>query len=170
MKKKILLFEPSTMLGKTLINQISAKSDFEVMVANSLTDFKVNITNLTFDLIIMDMDQNGYDFKLLSDFINENMIGANILYLINEKTYQSTIFEERIGKSAFLIKPFRVSYLDKKVLETLAKISNANEVFHKIGPFIFFPNRRIMALDGNMDIELTEKETDITLMENKLRH
>ena len=24
-----------------------------------------------------------------------------------------------------------------------------------------FPNRRIMALDGNMDIELTEKETNI---------
>ena len=116
MKKKILLFEPSIVLGKTLINQISAKSDFEVMVANSLTDFKVNITNLTFDLIIMDMDQNGYDFKFLSDFINENMIGANILYLINEKTYQSTIFEQRIGKSAFIIKPFRVSYLDKKVL------------------------------------------------------
>lgn len=161
MKKKILLFEPSIVLGKTLINQMSAKSDFEVMVANSLTDFKVNITNLTFDLIIMDMDQNGYDFKLLSDFINENMIGANILYLINENTYQSTIFEQRIGKSAFLIKPFRVSYLDKKVLETLAKISNANEVFHKIGPFVFFPNRRIMALDGKMDIELTEKETNI---------
>ena len=101
MKKKILLFEPCIVLGKTLINQISAKFDFEVTVANSLTDFKVNITNLTFDLIIMDMDQNGYDFKLLSDFINENMIGANILYLIDENTYQSTIFEQRIGNSAF---------------------------------------------------------------------
>ena len=63
----------------------------------------------------MDMDQNGYDFKSLSDFIYENMIGANILYLINEKL-QSTIFEQRIGKSAFIIKPFRVAYLDKKVL------------------------------------------------------
>ena len=57
MKKKILLFEPSIVLGKTLINQMSAKSDFEVMVANSLTDLKVNITNLTFDLIIMDWAQ-----------------------------------------------------------------------------------------------------------------
>ena len=161
MKKKILLFEPSVVLGKTLIDQISAKSDFEVTVANSLADFEVNITNLTFDLIIIDMDQNGYDFKSLSDFIIENMIGANILYLINEKTYQSTIFEQRIGKSAFLIKPFRVAYLDKKVLETLAKISNADEVFHKMGPFVFFPNKRIMALDGDMDIELTEKETNI---------
>ena len=62
MKKKILLFEPNIVLGNTLINQISAKSDFEFMVVNSLTDFKVNITNLNFDLIIMDMDQNGYDF------------------------------------------------------------------------------------------------------------
>ena len=138
MKKNILLFEPSIVLGKTLINQISAKSHFKVTVANSLSDFKVNITNLSFDLIIMDMDQNGYDFKSLSDFINENMTGANILYLINEKTYQSTLFKQIIGKSAFLIKPFRVSYLDKKVLETLAKISNANEVFHKMGPFVFF--------------------------------
>ena len=68
MKKKILLFEPSIVLGKTLKNQITVKSHFEVTVANSLSEFKVIITSLTFDLIIMDVDQNGCDFKSLSDF------------------------------------------------------------------------------------------------------
>ena len=60
----------------------------------------------------------------------------------------------------FLLKS-QIQYLNKKISTILAKISNSTEVTHKIGPFIFFPLKKIITLDDEAKIELTEKEVGI---------
>ena len=43
----------------------------------------------------------------------------------------------------------------------MAKISNSNEVTYKIGPFTFFPLKKVIILNDKTRTDLTDKEVDI---------
>ncbi len=49
----------------------------------------------------------------------------------------------------------------KKIDFILAKISGSLDITHTIGPFVFFPEKRVMIIDNKTKIELTEKEAGI---------
>ena len=44
----------------------------------------------------------------------------------------------------FIEKPFRIQHLIKKIDFVLAKISGSTDVTHIIGPFVFFPEKKII--------------------------
>ena len=58
-------------------------------------------------------------------------------------------------------KPFRIQFLIKKIDFVLAKISGSTDVTHIIGPFVFFPEKKVIKFNDQPDIELTEKEVNI---------
>ena len=58
-------------------------------------------------------------------------------------------------------KPFKFQHFTKKINFLLAKLSGANNVSHIVGPFVFFPKRKMIKTNDRKEIELTEKEVDI---------
>ena len=161
MKKKILLFEPEELLGNTLLEQISLNKDFEVAEASSFEDVQSQLNKSTFDLIIMGTDRKVYFLSSIKQFIKEAQIMSVVLFMIEAETSGTSYFEQSTEKHYFIEKPFRIQHLNKKISTTLAKISNSNEVTYKIGPFTFFPLKKVIILNDKTRTDLTDKEVDI---------
>lgn len=161
MNKRILLFEPDCLLRKTLLEQILLNKEFQVAEASSFEDIKYQLTKSSFDLIIISTDRKAYGLSSIGQFIKENEVANIVLFMTEPQISETSSFGESKEKHYFIERPFRIQYLNKKISTILAKISNSNEVTHKIGPFIFFPFKKIITLDNETKIELTEKEVGI---------
>ena len=161
MKKKILLFEPDWLLRKTLIEQISLKDDFEITELSSFKDAQYRLEKSSFDLIIIGTDQGSYSLSSIRQFIKEAKITNIVLFMVEAEAGGTLSIEATTDKHYFIEKPFKILYLNKKISTIFAKISNLNDKFHKIGPFIFFPLKKTILLGEEIKVELTGKEVDI---------
>ena len=161
MKKKILLFEPDKLLRNTLMDQISLNKDFDVIGVSVFDDVLNQLDQSSFDLKIMGTDSKTYRLSYMGRLIKDAKIKGVVLFMIEAETSEASSFEGSIEKHYFIEKPFRIHHFKKTISTILAKISNSNEVTHKIGPFTFFPLKKIIMLGDDTRVELTEKEVDI---------
>ena len=161
MKKKILLFEPDELFRNTLLEQISLNKDFAVTEVSSFDDVQSQLVKSSFDLLIMGTDTETYPLSSIGKFIKDAKITSVVLFMIDPETSESLSFEGSKEKHNYIEKPFRIHHFNKTISTILAKISNLNDVTHKIGPFIFFPLKKIIMLDEKIKVELTGKEVDI---------
>ena len=161
MKKKILLFEPNETLRKTLLEQLSLNRDFDVNEVGTFEGIEYQLNKSSFDLIIMGTDREAYRFTSIVQFIKKVKIKDIVLFVIEAETVDPSFFGDNTEKYYFIEKPLRIKHLNKKISTTLAKISNSYGVAHKIGPFTFFPVKKVMMLGNKTKVELTGKEVDI---------
>ena len=161
MKKKILLFEPDDLLRNTLTDQLSPNKDLEIHGSGNFEDVQYQLRKSSFDLIIMGTDREAFCLCSIGRFIKEIKIKNRILFMIAPGTKGASSFKESKEKHYFIEKPFKIQHLNKKISIILAKISNSNEITHKIGPFMFFPQKKVIMLGDKTKVELTEKEVDI---------
>ena len=161
MKKKILLFEPDGLLRNTLQEQISLNKDFEVTLVGGFEDVKCQLKLSSFDLIIMSTDNEVYSLSSMQRFIKEAKITNIVLFIVELAPEKDSSSGERKEKYYFIEKPFRIQHFNKKISTIFAKVSNLNEVSRKIGPFIFFPLKKVVMFGEKIKVELTEKEVDI---------
>ena len=161
MKKKILLFEPNEILRVTLSEQLLINKDYDVALASSLRDFKWHADNSIFDLLIMGEDGKSYSISSFLEFIKEAQITNKILFMIEYGSGEVLISERSTDQYHVINKPFRFQHFMKKINILLAKLSGENNVYHVVGPFVFFPKRKMIKTNDRKEIELTEKEVDI---------
>ncbi len=161
MKKKILLFEPSDHLRKALFEQISSVQSYEIFDASSPKDIILQNKSSTFDLIIIGTDNEAHPFSSINQFTQENELNSKILFMVDPSNSTSSDFGESLTQNYYIKKPFRVQNLIKKISAILAKISTTIDVAHNIGPFVFYPIKKIVILGEQAKIELTEKEVGI---------
>ena len=161
MKKKILLFEPNNHLRKALFDQISMVQSFEIFDAFRPEDIILQNKNSTFDLIIIGTDNEAHSFSLINQSIQGTQLNSKILFMVDPSNSMSSDFDESLAPNYYIKKPFRVQNLIKKISAILAKISTNIDVAHNIGPFLFYPIKKIVILGDQVKIELTEKEVDI---------
>ena len=161
MKKKILLLEPDETLRVTLSEQLIINKDFDITLVDSLLDAKRHIAKLPFDLLIMSENVKSYSISSFLKFIKETQITNKILFIKDHGSGEISSFEGFTDNHHFIDKPFRIQHLIKKVDFVLAKISGSTDVTHIIGPFVFFPEKKIITFNDQTDIELTEKEVGI---------
>jgi len=161
MKKKVLLFAPTQLIRQTLVEQISLKRNLDVIETVSLDNVKRELEKSSFDLIIMDTNQGSSSLTSIRKFIKDLEITNIILFMVKAGFMDGPISSDDTKKYLFLEKPFRIEHLYKSIFTSLAKISNSNEMTHKIGPFTFFPLKKVVVLDDKKKVELTEKEVDI---------
>ena len=161
MKKKILFFEPNEALRSTLTEQLVINKDLEVIPVNSLEDVNWRSKRLPFDLIIMGTDQGENNLSSIIKFIGETKIANKIIFFKHAEDGEITSLEGRTNKHYFIEKPFRIHNFMKKIDFVLAKISGQNEATLNMGPFVFFPEKKVMKLNDQTEIELTEKEVNI---------
>ena len=161
MKKKILLFEPNEILRVTLSEQLLMNKDYDVALASSLRDFKWHAENSIFDLLIMGEYGKAYSISSFLEFIKEAQITNKILFMIEPGCGEVLISESSTDQYHVINKPFRFQHFTKKINFLLAKLSGENNVYQVVGPFVFFPKRKMMKTNDRKEIELTEKEVGI---------
>ena len=161
MKKKILLLEPNETLRVTLSEQLIINKDFDVTLVDSLQDTKWHIAKSPVDLLILGENAKSYSISSFLKFIKETKITNKILFMKDYGSEEIWSTEDSTDNHHFIEKPFRIKHLIKKIDFVLAKISGSKDVTHIIGPFVFFPEKKIITFNNQADIELTEKEVGI---------
>ena len=161
MKKKILFFEPNFELRTVLLDQIIINKDFDVIQSNSLEDVKNHVEQSPVDLLIMGEDVGPHSLSLLLKFIKEINFTNKILFIKDGDSGEISSFEGFTNSHHVIEKPFRIQFFIKKIDFVLAKISGSSDVSYRIGPFVFFPEKKVIKFDDQPDIELTEKEVSI---------
>jgi len=161
MKIKILLFEPNDILRFTLSEQLLIKKDYDVTLASSLRDFKWHAEKSIFDLFIMGEQRDAHSISSFLEFIKEAQIANKILFMIESGPGEFSIPECSTDQYHVINKPFKFQHFMKKINFLLAKLSGANNVSHEVGPFVFFPKRKMIKTNDCEEIELTEKEVGI---------
>ena len=161
MKKKILFFEPNLELRTVLFDQIIINKDFDVIQSNSLEDVKSHIEQSPVDLLIMGEDVGPHSLSLLLKFIKEINFTNKILFIKDGDSGEISSFEGFTNSHHVIEKPFRIQFFIKKIDFVLAKISGSSDVSYRIGPFVFFPENKVIKFNDQPDIELTEKEVSI---------
>ena len=161
MKKKILFFEPNLELRTVLLDQIIINKDFDVIQSNSLEDVKSHIEQSPVDLLIMGEDVGTHSLSLLLKFIKEINFTNKILFIKDGDSGEISSFEGFTNNHHVIEKPFRIQFFIKKIDFVLAKISGSSDVSYRIGPFVFFPENKVIKFNDQPDIELTEKEVSI---------
>ena len=161
MKKKILFFEPNAVLRTALLDQIIINKDFDVIESNSLEDVKLHTEKSPVDLLIMGEDGGNYSLSSMMRFVKEIYFKNKILFLKNGDSGKISSSEEFTVNHHVIEKPFRIQFFINKIDFVLAKISGSSDVSYRIGPFVFFPEKKVIKFDDQPDIELTEKEVSI---------
>ena len=161
MKKKILFFESNVVLRAAFLDQIIINKDFDVIQSNSLEDVKSHIEQSPVDLLIMGEDVGTHSLSLLLKFIKEINFTNKILFIKDGDSGEISSFEGFTNNHHVIEKPFRIQFFIKKIDFVLAKISGSSDVSYRIGPFVFFPENKVIKFNDQPDIELTEKEVSI---------
>ena len=161
MKKKILLLEPNETLRVTLSEQLIINKDFDITLVDNLQETKWHIAKSPFDLLILGENINSYSISSFLNFIKERQVTNKILFMKDYGSGEISSTEGFTDNHHFIEKPFRIQHLIKKIDFVLAKISGSTDVTHIIGPFVFFPEKKIITFNDQADIELTEKEVGI---------
>ena len=161
MKKKILFFEPNLELRTVLLDQIIINKNFDVIQSNSLEDVKSHIEQSPVDLLIMGEDVGPHSLSLLLKFIKKINFTNKILFIKDGASGEISSFEGFTNSHHVIEKPFRIQFFIKKIDFVLAKISGSSDVSYRIGPFVFFPENKVIKFNNQPDIELTEKEVSI---------
>ena len=170
MKKKILLLEPNQTLRVTLSEQLIVNKDFDVTLVDSLQDAKWHISKSTFDILILGENVKSHSISSFLKFIKETQITNKILFMKDYGSEEISSTEGFTDNHHFIEKPFRIQHLIKKIDFVLAKISGSTDLTHAIGPFVFFPEKKIITFNDQTNIELTEKEVGILKCLLSYRH
>ena len=161
MKKKILFFEPNAVLRTALLDQIILNKNFDVIQSKSLHDVESHIEQSPVDLLIMGEDGGTHSLSLIMEFVEKIGFTNKILFIKNGDSREISSFEDFTNNHHVIEKPFRVQFFIKKIDFVLAKISGSSDVSYRIGPFVFFPEKKVIKFDDQTNIELTEKEVSI---------
>jgi len=161
MKKRILFFEPNETLSGALIEQLVINKNFEVIQVSDFNTITSEINKSPFDLIIIGLDREAFRLSSVKKFILEEQITIKILFMVDFNADKGASFWGGLDNYHCIEKPFKVQQLVKKIDFILAKISGSIDITHTIGPFVFFPEKKVIILNNQTNIELTEKEAGI---------
>ena len=161
MKKKILFFEPNAVLRTALLDQLIINKNFDVIQSKSLQDVKSHIEKSPVDLLIMGEDGGPHSLSSIMKFVGEIGFTNKILIIKNGASGEISSSEDFTDNHHVIEKPFRIQFFIKKINFVLAKISGSSDVSYRIGPFVFFPEKKVIKFNDQSDIELTEKEVGI---------
>jgi DNA-binding response OmpR family regulator len=158
---KILLVNNDKDLGEALAFQLSLGEKYQIVESNYETSALAQIDNNFYDLVIINSQSSnlkGYNFTK-----NLRLSGYKqpIIMLINQNSNLDIPDDQNHKADEYIIKPFRYMVLLKSVETQLHKFKKLENTQYSIGNYVFKPNSKILELDKNRSIRLTEKENNI---------
>ena len=159
--KKILLIDSDVDLREALCEQLSSTNQFEVFSSSNNTETLEKLRGQPYDLIIIDLHPLNQDSLEICRLIYSQGVKCPILILTEKDKASSTVFGQDARASDYIVKPFKFLILVARMNIQLRKHEQSNDGTLILGPYTFYPIRKLLRTKINEDIRLTEKETDI---------
>jgi DNA-binding response OmpR family regulator len=160
-KKKILIVDDDDALRETIAEQFSLHDDFSVTAVNGGMPAINHLKNELVDLVILDVNMPDLDGREACKIMRKNGYRGPVIMLTAESSDADTILGLDAGANDYVIKPFKFAVLLARIRAQLRQHEQSEDAVFKIGPYTFKPSAKMLLLDDNKKIRLTEKETSI---------
>jgi DNA-binding response OmpR family regulator len=160
-KKKILIVDDDDALRETIAEQFSLHDDFSVTAVNGGMPAINHLKNELVDLVILDVNMPDLDGREACKIMRKNGYRGPVIMLTAESSDADTILGLDAGANDYVIKPFKFAVLLARIRAQLRQHEQSEDAVFKIGPYTFKPSAKLLLLDDNKKIRLTEKETSI---------
>jgi len=155
--QKICLVSTDRDFNEALIDQLELTGSLKIEVFNNFSDLKVgqDVRLIVFNDFV-DRTNNFKDLIQIQDISKV----CPIIILADSSRHQASFALKKFNEIVTIEKPFRCSYLEKIIFQ---QIKNNSSKCISLKEFKFFPSKKILIDNKNMEIKLTEKESAILM-------
>ena len=160
-KKRILLVDDDDDLRAELALQFDLYDEFEIddvaTAGAAITATKAK----DYDLILLDVDLPDMLGTEACQLMRKGGVAAPIVMLTGNDGDMNEILGLNSGANDYVTKPFRFAVLLARLRAHLRSFEQSEDAVFQIGPFSFKPAFKKLEQEGQREIRLTEKETNI---------
>jgi DNA-binding response OmpR family regulator len=160
-KRRILLVDDDADLRQTLVEQLEAQREFEVMQAGTANDALKATRENNVDLMILDVGLPDMDGREAVKVLRSEGYKSPILMLTGHDTDADQIRGLDSGANDYLTKPFRFPVLLARINAALRQHDQSEDVVFTIGQYSFQPSAKLLEANDGGKVRLTDKETSI---------
>ncbi|MBJ7577178.1 response regulator transcription factor [Devosia sp. MC532] len=160
-KRRILVVDDDTDLRRTLVEQLAAEPDFEIVEAGTASDAFVAVRGNNVDLTIMDVGLPDMDGRDAVRTLRQEGYSSPVLLLTGHDSDADEIQGLESGANDYVTKPFRYPVLLARIQAALRQHDSSEDAVFTIGPYNFHPAGKTMEMADGTKVRLTDKETSI---------
>ena len=154
---KVVIVSSDRNLNQALIEQFELIEFLDGKFFCDLADYKNNSHP---DLIIYNNEVKKLQFLDIKNHIKTNKLSCAIIILNDDLDCSTKLKLDEKNNYIFIDKPFNYDFLEKVIFDTLKSHSSKVIYLDKVK---FYPSKKLLVNSSNLEIRLTEKETDILL-------
>ena len=159
--KKILLVDDDDDLRDALSEQLILTEDFDVFEAENGHNALERSKEQLHDLVILDVGLPDTDGRELCRLMRKQGVKCPIFMLTGHDSDADTIFGLDAGANDYVTKPFKFPVLLARIRAQLRIHEQSEDAVLNLGPYAFKPAQKMLISEGEKEIRLTEKETNI---------
>ena len=159
--KKIIIIDDDELLREALKEQFSLHDEFEVSEASTATLGVKAVKADHADLVILDVNLPDMDGREACKLMRRNGYRGPVIMLTAQSSESDTILGLDSGANDYVTKPFRFAVLLARIRAHLRQHEHSEDAVFKVGPYTFKPSAKMLVMQDNRKVRLTEKETAI---------
>ena len=154
---KVVVVSSDRNLNQALFDQFELVNFLDVKFLLDVGDYENNNHP---DLIIYNNEVKKLQLLDIKNHVKNNKLSCAILILNDCSDYSVKLKLDGKNDYIFIDKPFNYDFLEKVIFDTLKSYSSKVIYLDKVK---FYPSKKLLVNSSNLEIRLTEKETDILL-------
>ena len=154
---KVVLVSSDSNLNRALCEQFELVNFLDVQIFSDLVNYEYHNQP---DLIIYNNEVKIVQFLDIKNHIKTNKPSCPIIILNDYLDYSVKLKLDEKNDYIFIDKPFSYDFLEKVIFDTLKSYSSKIIYLDNV---TFYPIKKLLVDNSNLEIRLTEKETDILL-------
>ena len=143
-KRRILLVDDDADLRETLVDQLKAQPDFEILQAGNANDALKVIRESNVDLTILDVGLPDMDGRDAVKLMREEGYRSPVLMLTGHDSDSDEIRGLESGANDYITKPFRFPVLLARINAALRQHDQSEDVVFTIGQYSFQPASKVL--------------------------
>lgn len=160
-KKRLLLVDDDDDLRAELVEQFALYDEFETEDVATAGEAIARAKEKDFDLILLDVDLPDMLGTEACQLMRKAGVAAPIVMLTGNDGDMNEILGLNSGANDYVTKPFRFAVMLARLRAHLRSFEQSEDAVFQIGPYTFRPAFKRMEKEGEREIRLTEKETNI---------
>lgn len=160
-KKRLLIVDDDDDLRVVLVEQFALYDEFETDDVATATEAIAATKAKDYDLILLDVDLPDMLGTEACQLMRKAGVGAPIVMLTGNDGDMNEILGLNSGANDYITKPFRFAVMLARLRAHLRSFEQSEDAVFQVGPYTFKPAFKKLEQEGERDIRLTEKETNI---------